>query len=787
MRKPFPLALLLSAALWAAPLWAQEPQSAVLDSVIVEGNQRLTAAQVISSSGLVLHQPANYRDIQRALQALFRTGQFDDVTANQREVNGQLVLVLVVKERPILQRWTLKGVEKVSEGSVKARITLTPGRPLDRAAVARSRASIDSLYKAQGYYAARVKVVEIAESDERVRIVFEVDEGSRVAISEIIIDSNSRFTDQQIVKQMQTRPEGFFWFQKGRYDDDRVERDMRERLPGWYANHGFIDFQVLDDSVHVDTTRGKAILALTVDEGQQYMVGTLDIQGNRRFSSAELQLYYPFPLLRAGTIPFDKGDWDTATERVRNLYSNNGYIYSRVEAVESRRTLPDGTPVLDLSWMIHEGSPATINRIDIVGNDITHERVIRDVIVLLPGSLFSRDLLIRSYQNISNLGFFQQPMPPPDVRPTENQVDVDIIFRVVEKRTGNINFGASLGQGTGIGGFVGLEEPNLFGKGKKAKLQWQFGRNIMDFTLAYTDPAIRESRYSGTLTLYNSRLKYTVGDLGNQRTVGGSIQVGFPFLGSRYTRLITSYGLQVNSFTGGSIDRQTQFNCTDCTRSTLGAGIIRDTRIDLPFATAGTFVNIRGELNGGALGGTGDYQKVDLEGRWYAPLGSLGGSDAFGKGVRFVLGITARSGFIWGDVGPFYTELYAMGGIQYGIPLRGYEEFSITPQGFDPLAGGNNAASAASFGASYAAFTTEFGARLSQAFYVNLFMDLGNVYRTPEQFDPTVLFRGAGLGLAVISPLGPLGIDLAYGFDKVDLRGQPNPGWKVHFRLGNFF
>jgi outer membrane protein insertion porin family len=455
---------------------------------------------------------------------------------------------------------------------------------------------------------------------------------------------------------------------------------------------------------------------------------------------------------------------------------------------ETRRTLPDGTPLIDLQWTIREGSPATINKIEIVGNDVTHERVIRDAIVILPGELFNRDRLIRSYQNIANLGFFQQPMAAPDVRPTPNNVDVDIVFRVEEKRTGNINFGASLGQGTGVGGFLGLEEPNLFGRGKRGRLQWQFGKNINDFTLSYTDPAIRESRISGTVTLFNSRQKYTVGDLGRRHQVGGNLQFGFPFLGSRYTRLYVSYGLQIIKFSEGSQDLQQQFRCSNCTRSTLGTSLVRDTRIDMPFATAGSLLNGSLEFNGGPLGGTGNYRKVDFEGRWYAPLGSMGGNGQLGSGgIRFVLGFTAKTGFIFGDAGPFFTELYSMGGTQYGIPLRGYEEFSITPNGFDPIAGGSSAASSSSFGESYAAFTTEFGIRISQSLYFNTFFDAGNVYRTYAQFDPSRMFRGAGFGAAVISPLGPIGIDLGYGFDKLDSRGRPDPSWKLHFRLGNFF
>lgn len=785
MRIRFPIfAVLVLALARTATLLAQIPAQATppVDSIIVEGNKRLTASQIISSSGLAPHQPVNYRDIQRAVTALFRTGQFDDVTMEQRNQGGKLMLAIKVKERPLLDGWSVKGFERIPEGTVRDRVKLASGGPLDRAAVERSRAAIDSLYKKQGYYAADVRAVQVPGDSGHVRVVFEISEGRRVSVSQVAVDGNKAFPDNQVVKHMATQPEGFWWFKKGEYDERRVEEDTRDRLPRWYAENGYIDFQVTGDSLVPDSTTGKAVLHLSVDEGAQYRVGKIDVQGNRRFSTDELKAYFPF----ASGEPFNRTAWEGATERVSNLYSNNGYIYARVEPVEARRTGPDGKQVLDLAWQIREGQPATINKIEIVGNDITHERVIREAIVMLPGDLFSRELMIRSYQNVSNLGFFQQPLPVPDVRTAPNGVDVDVVFRVEEKRTGNINFGASLGQGTGVGGFLGLEEPNLFGRGKRGRLQWQFGANINDFNLSYTDPAIKESRISGTLTLFDSRQRFIVGDLGRRHQTGGQVQIGFPFFGSRYTRIFTQYGLQRISYSEGSEDLRARFSCTDCTRSTLGASLLRDTRIGLPFPTAGTYFNVGGELNGGFLGGTGDYRKIDLEGRFYAPLGTLGGGGQLGQGVNFVLGLTAKSGFVFGDAGPFFTELYSMGGVQFGTPLRGYNEFSITPNGYDPTAS-SGTASVNAFGKSYAAFTVEAGARISGALYLNAFLDAGNVYRTARQYDPTRLFRGAGFGAAVVSPLGPLGIDLGYGFDKTDIFGKPAPGWQVHFRLGNFF
>jgi outer membrane protein insertion porin family len=775
-----------------AALHAQDEQPPIVDSIAVAGNGRLTASQIVGTSGLVVKQPVNYRDIQRSITALFKTGQFDDVVVEQQPHGSGIILVIKVKERPLLEKWAVRGVTKVGEGEVKSRVKLSENRPIDRNGVEQARASIDSLYKHAGYYSAQVKTIEIPQTNGKTRVVFDVDEGERVAISEVMVEGNKRYSDKQVVKHMATRPEGFWWFQKGEYDERKVDQDVRERLPRWYADQGYVDFQVTHDSLVADSAGGKAVLHLSVDEGQPYQVGKFDIQGSRRFSTEELQALYPFGPVgptgapAGGPRPFSRSEWDAATEKVQNLYANNGYIYAQVEPLETRRTGPGGKPVVDLQWNIREGSPATINKIEIVGNDVTHERVIREAIVLLPGDLFSRERLIRSYQNVSNLGFFQQPLPSPDVKPAANGQDVDIVFRVEERRTGNINFGASLGQGTGVGGFLGLEEPNLFGRGKRGKLQWQFGKNINDFTLSYTDPAIRESRISGTLSLFDSRARYTIGDLGRRKQTGGSFQLGFPFLGSRYTRLFASYSYQRVRYTEGSVDLRARFSCNSCSRSTIGSSILRDTRVGLPFAVGGSLTNVSAELNGGILGGTGNYRKVDLEGRWYAPLGTMGGGGQLGAGVQFVLGLSAKSGFIFGDAGPFFTELYSLGGVQYGIPLRGYDEFSITPNGFDPGASGSQASPDA-FGKSYAAFTVEAGARVSQSLYLSTFFDAGNVYRSARQWDPTRLFRGAGFGAAVVSPLGPIGVDLGYGFDKVDSKGRPAPGWQLHFKLGNFF
>ena len=786
-----PLVVIGIALLVPRPGAAQgEPASARLDSIAVVGNRRVSRNAIVQASGLALGRTLSYRDIQRAIQDLYATGQFDDLrVAADTAPGGMSVLVVVVHERPVLLKWTVRGVTHLAERTVKDKVDLPEGRPLDPASVERARGRIDSVYRSAGFYLAHVRALRVYGNDStQVRVVFDVDEGRRVAISRIVFEGNAHFKAKTLAGQMKTQPEGFWWFKSGEYDDDKVSADLTERLPKFYGERGYVDFQVLGDSLIVNDTTGKATLVVKVSEGEPYRIGGVEIVGNRRFSTEDVQRFNPFPTLGGRQVAvFNQDKWDDATNKLRTLYWNNGYIYSNVRADVTRRSGADGKPLVDLRWVITEGQPAIVNRIEIAGNDVTHEHVIRDAIVLLPGDVYRQDAVLRSYQNISNLGFFQQPLPFPDTKPANDQGDVDVIFRVTEKRTGNVNFGASVGQGTGLGGFLGLDEPNLFGRGKRGHFQWQFGKNINDFDVSYYDPALRESRISAQVDLHNTRLRYTISDLGQLRREGGSVQLGFPAFRDRYTRLFVSYGLDKQTFTGAAsnVAFTSAFSCRNCLRSTLGVTVTRDTRIDLPFATAGTYNSIGISQSGGPLGGTGNFQRIDLEGRWYAPLGQLGGKGG-GSPLKFVMGLSTRSGFVFGN-SPFFDQLFTLGGTQFGIPLRGYDEFSVTPQGYDPNAAGGGQASPNAFGKAFFTMTGEVGLRLSQMFYVSTFYDAGNVWARAGEYDPTRLFRGAGVGVSVISPLGPLGIDYAYGFDKTDLQGRPAPGWKLHFKIGNFF
>ncbi len=782
---------------------------ALPDSIVVEGNLRITNDQILSDAEMATGVALNFKVVQRAIKQLYATGNFSDVQVGCRVHDGPPILatiVISVAERPILGDVDVVGGDRIPTRTLKDKVDLLIGRPLDAALVARTKQRLDSIYEAAGYYLHRITVDTAEMGEQRAKVTFRVSEGRRLAVSGVRVNGLTNLAPADVVSTMKTKPEGFLWFRKGEFDEDTFTGDLTERIPQLLGRQGFIDGVVERDTLIVDRERGKGLVDLSIREGPRYALGSFEALGNRRFSTEEIQRLYPFQpqsislreramsLLRKkgpSTPPntFDQGRWEEGTQKVQTAYSNEGYIYARVRPIVDRDTT-GGKHVANLRWEIEEGQPAIVNRVEILGNDHTVESCIRNALLIVPGDVFNQDRLVRSYQNIGNLGFFETPVPNPDTRP-DSTGDVDIIFRVKEKQTGNVNFGASAGQGLGVGGFIGLQQPNLFGRCKSGSLNWNFGRYQNNFQLAYTDPQIRLSQVSGTISAYRTQNRYQGiggfsnfnGGYGQPIQTGFSLQLGFPVPQSPYTRLFLTYGLESVRFGSSGFlgDLAQQFTGSNI-RSYVGSTLGYDTRIDLPFASAGAQRTFTAQFNG--LGGTSRFQRYSIDLKNYATLTQFGGSKPGSQPIKVVAGLTVRSGAVLGSAGAFrYTQQFNMGGVQFGEPLRGYPEFSITPDGYLPDAN-TNASAFNNPGAAFFSSTAEVGIRFNSMFYINGFFDAGNVYRRVQQFDPTRLFRGTGIGLSTVTPLGPLGLDWARGLDRVDSFGRPAPAWQLHFRLG---
>ena len=248
------LALSLSAVSTVA--MAQEPggqsSCAVADTVVVRGNTRVDEPTIRAEAGLIAGTQINAKIVGRAVKALYATGQFNQITIGcEIGANNKVALVVDVAERPLLTDATVVGAKKISERSVRDHLGLEFAKPLDPAAVTRGIQRVDSLYEKNGFYLARVQA-ETTLVDHTARLTFKIDEGNRLAVSGIQVEGNRAVKDAEVARSMQIKPEGFWWWRKGEFDDEKYAADLAERIPALYARRGFIDFRITKDTLLID-------------------------------------------------------------------------------------------------------------------------------------------------------------------------------------------------------------------------------------------------------------------------------------------------------------------------------------------------------------------------------------------------------------------------------------------------------------------------------------------------------------------------------------------------------
>jgi outer membrane protein assembly factor BamA len=692
-------------------LSAQEQNVPVVqvDSIAVVGNYRLSAVTIVGTLGFQAGSAVTYREIQGGVKNLYSTGQFEDVAVYAEGAPGEPVVLRVeVQERDVVQRLTIDGLEHANEERVRDTTGLQPGQPYSPPKILAAKEFIRSELAKEGIPFARIdeRVEEIPDQPGLIHLFLDVTEGNRITVAELEVEGNTGVSDAEIRGAMGTKREGFWWFRSGSYDAEQFQVDLAEAIPSLYRSRGYLDFQILSDTLIVDPQTGKTRVELEVDEGPRYRLASFSVEGNRHFSTEEVEAYFRRGgggILRSLGLGggggeegeyFDAQAFEDAMLRLQQAYSNEGYLYARVDPwIEEGDSEEGEAPSVEAGWRITEGNPAYVHRINIEGNEYTHERVIREKIYLLPGDVYSMQRLISSWQSIGSLGFFETPLPEPEIVPDEQTGDVDVTFKVTERQTGSVNFGTAVGGGTGVSGFLGYDQPKT------------------DYRL-YQD-----------------------------------------------------------------VDDTSLFGLPPGTQSTFSIGITRNTLNHPLFPTSGSRQSLNTDLNGGILGGDGDFTRYTGEAVWYVPAGQIGGGSPGSRPMQFTLGLTVKGGAIFGNVDRFPFDRFWMGGVQFGQQLRGYDETSITPYGYYPERS-RDLADIQRLGNAFLSVTSEYAIRFNDNISLSTFFEAGNLWADPRDADPTRLFRGAGIGVQLVTPFGPIGLDYAYGFDKTE------PGWQLHFRMG---
>jgi outer membrane protein insertion porin family len=448
-----------------------------LEGVVVQGNQRVEPETITSYLSIRQGDAFGVNDINESLKRLFATGLFADVTIRRE---GNFLIVQVV-ENPIINRIAFEGNLRVKDENLEQEVQLRPRVVYTRTRVQNDVKRILEVYRRNGRFGATVEPKIILLEQNRVDLVFEIDEGPLTAIERISFIGNRRYSDRTLKTEIFTRESAWYRFfsPADTYDPDQVAFDQ-ESLRRFYLKNGYADFRVLSAVAELTPDKDAFFITFTISEGERYKFGKLDVVSK----IAEID---PEPLKKLITV--DEGDWYNAEELETTILElttevgNQGYAFVDIRPIVNRDR---DESTISVTFEIQEGPRVFVERIDIGGNVRTLDRVIRREFRVVEGDAFNAAKLNRSKQRIRNLGFFSRVdvTNEPGSSPDKTVVKVD----VAEQSTGELGLAAGYSTNEGVLANLTLSERNLLGKGQHLRASVSVSKLKQQFDISFTEP-----------------------------------------------------------------------------------------------------------------------------------------------------------------------------------------------------------------------------------------------------------------------------------------------------------
>lgn len=685
-------ALLIRVLSVAVLLWLEIPSAnaqailagGTIEEIRVEGTQRIEPATVASYLQISPGDEFDPIALDNALKNLFATGLFADVTLRRE---GSTLIVRVV-ENQIINRVAFEGNKRIDDESLAAEVEVRPRTVLTRTKVQNDVQRILDLYRQQGRFAATVEPKLIELPQNRVDVVFEIDEGETTGIKSINFIGNREFSDSKLRGEILTTETAFWRFltSTDTYDPDRLTFD-RELLRRFYLSKGYADFRVLSAVAELAPERDGFFITFTVEEGERYTFGPIDIQTSLRNLDPES--------LR-GAVVTEEGDWydaEEVEETVENLSEQVGNLGFAFVQVRPRVDQDRENRIISLTYDIDEGPKVFIERIDIVGNVRTLDRVIRREFRLVEGDAFNAAQLRRSRERIQNLGFFKSVEVTNEESEEPDKTIVTV--EVEEQSTGDLTFGAGFSSAVGPLGSIGIRERNLLGKGQDLQLNFLLAGRRSQLDLSFTEPYFLDRDLAAGFDLYHISTEQRESSFDETRT-GGALRGGYNL--SERIRQRWRYNFERRKIDNVDDNASLIVKLEEGTSnvSAVSHELTYDSRDNRFDPTEGFVVRLENEVAG--LGGDVHYLKNSIGGDYFFPVFEdttlrLGGDAGhiFGLGEdtrisdRFFIGSSSFRGFEFGGVGPrdaitgdsLGGEQYYVGTVELTFPLGLPEEFGI--------------------------------------------------------------------------------------------------------------
>lgn len=721
------------------------PAEERISDIQIKGNSAISAATVLNKLKIKPGDVFDETALNKELKRLYATGYFADIFVETEKRQEGVVVVFTVVEKPIIDKIEFSGNTKIRAPRLEKKITIRKGDLLDYHVLSKDVEEIKKYYVDQGYSQVGVEhKVDTSKETGRATVTFVVNEGTERRIKTITFEGNKSIPSGELSKYMSTKTA--WWFiRKGAYDDDKFKADL-DRIKTLYRSKGFLDAEVSSKTEY--SADGKFIyLIIVVNEGPLYKIGDITVQGNLVLNEKDIWKTIKIKKDKAFDYQKIKDDIDN----IRSLYYDKGYMNAEIDL---RHRYNSNTDRMDIVIAIEAHEIVYVGKVNVIGNTKTKDKIVRREIRLYPGDRYDGQKLKKSKERIYNLGFFEDVYF--ETVPTDEENVKNLNVTVKETKTGEFSFGGGYSSVDAFIGFVQIRQrnfdilnfPTFTGSGQDLILRAEAGTARTTYVISWTDPWIFDFPYLFGFDAYRTEHK-KYGESGydyDETRTGGSLRLGKDLTDEWHTGLI--YNLErvdlsdIPDTASGDLKEEVGHNMI----SRVTWDLKYDTRDNIYSPTKGLITGLSLENAGGIIGGDKSFVKGYLHGSFYHSIID-----------QVVLELKGRGGMAnsYGSSHkvPIYERFFAGG----ATTVRGYNERGIGPRDtVDPgiPVGGESTL----IGNAEVMFPI-----FKQIIKGAVFYDVGTVHaKASDVFSGGDYKQGAGVGLRVKTPIGPIKLDYGY-------------------------
>lgn len=745
----------------AEPVQAPTPAVKKITGVEVRGNKIVSTNTVLSKiqskEGSVLSQTTIHEDIKR----LYAAGFFQDVRLDVEESAAGYKIIVTVEEKPIIRQIQIQGNTVLKEDKLRKTLGVMEGQILDRKAVKKGEEEIRKLYAGKGFRFVDIQTeVGVDAQTKEAVITIKISEGKKFKIRKIKFEGNKAFKGSQLQKYMKTKKK--MWFLFGTFKEEVFEKDL-ETISFYYQKEGYLDVKVVP-SFEYDKNTNDIIITIKIEEGQKYITGDVKFKGNTLFPESEL--WQQLEMLPG--LTYSQYYLSQDIEKLRQFYSAEGYIEARVVPDVN---LNKKTGKVDILFEITEGDLFFVEKVQIRGNTKTRDKVIRRELRIRPGERFDGKKIEKSKQRLENLGYFEEITY--DNEPTETAPNRrDLIFRVKEKRTGELSFGGGVSSIDTFMGFAEISQrnfdlfnwPRFTGGGQTLSIRGQIGTVHQDYSFNFIEPYLFDKPITMDLSSY-----YTVQSDYNvefrEKRLGFSDI--FSYLIKDVFKVGGGYILENVKLSDIPSDAPKIIQDSDGSNwlSRIRAFTGFDNRDNVFSPTKGRTIGFGGDLVGTFLGGSENYYILRANYTEYISFKKK-------QMIEFQARVSTAQELGSTDHVPVFDRFYA-GGLG---TVRGFNYRRVSPKENGTPVGGQTLA--------LVNIDYSFGLPWLDMFRGVAFVDTGIVNSGSYDFSFSDVVLSVGPGIKVKTPIGPLAF--YYGFPLAG-RDTKDRNGKFEFSLSRSF